>query len=77
MKRYKLKTGGKVGNHEFLKVIKCLRKAGYSGEEIGVYVMAGLPGQRVGEVEESIAYVKETGARPMLVEYSPFPYTSV
>jgi hypothetical protein len=37
--------------------------------------MAGLPGQRVGEVEESMAYVKEAGAKPVLVEYSPIPYT--
>jgi len=26
-------------------------------------------------VEESIAFVKEAGARPMLVEYSPIPHT--
>jgi dTDP-4-amino-4,6-dideoxygalactose transaminase len=52
-----------------------LRRAGYSGEEVGVYIMVGLPGQRVGEVEESIAFVKETGAKPVLVEYSPVPHT--
>ena len=37
--------------------------------------MVGLPGQRVGEVEETIAFVKEAGAKPMLVEYSPIPHT--
>ena len=37
--------------------------------------MAGLPGQRVEEVEESIIFVEETGARPILVEYSPIPGT--
>ncbi len=37
--------------------------------------MAGLPGQRVGEVEESIAFVREAGAKPILVEYSPIPHT--
>jgi len=72
-----LETGAKVDNHEFRKAIMCLKKAGYSGEEIGVYVMVGLPGQRVGEVEESIAFVEEAGARPMLVEYSPIPYTPI
>jgi len=70
-----LETGGKVGNQEFKEAIKNLNRAGYSGKEIGVYIMAGLPGQRVGEVEESMAYVKEAGAKPMLVEYSPIPYT--
>ena len=68
-------TGGKVDNQEFLRAIKYLKRAGYSGNEIGVYFMAGLPGQRVGEIEESIAFVRETGAKPILVEYSPIPKT--
>jgi radical SAM superfamily enzyme YgiQ (UPF0313 family) len=70
-----VKTGGKVNNQEFLQAIKQLKRAGYSGQEIGVYIMAGLPGQRVGEVEESIVFVREAGARPILVEYSPIPNT--
>ncbi len=70
-----IETGGKVDNQEFRQAIMNLKRAGYSGEEIGVYVMAGLPGQRVGEVEESIAFVNEAGAKPMLVEYSPIPHT--
>jgi len=70
-----IETGGKVDNQEFRQAIKHLKRAGYSGEEIGVYIMIGLPGQRVGEVEESIAFVKESGAKPMLVEYSPIPHT--
>jgi radical SAM superfamily enzyme YgiQ (UPF0313 family) len=37
--------------------------------------MVGLPGQRAGEVEEGVAFVKETGANPMLVEYTPIPHT--
>ncbi|MGZ3513077.1 MAG: B12-binding domain-containing radical SAM protein [Thermodesulfobacteriota bacterium] len=70
-----IETGGKVDNQAFKRAIENLKRAGYSKEEIGVYVMVGLPGQRVGEVEESIAFVKESGARPMLVEYSPIPHT--
>jgi len=70
-----IETGGKVDNQEFRRAIKYLKRAGYSGQEIGVYIMAGLPGQRVGEVEESLAFVKETGAKPILVEYSPIPHT--
>jgi radical SAM superfamily enzyme YgiQ (UPF0313 family) len=70
-----IETGGKVDNQEFRQAIKQLNRAGYSGEEIGVYLMVGLPGQRVGEAREAIAFVKETGANPMLVEYSPIPHT--
>ncbi|MEW6376562.1 MAG: radical SAM protein [Thermodesulfobacteriota bacterium] len=70
-----IETGGKVDNQEFKEAIKNLKRAGYSGEEIGVYIMVGLPGQRLGEAEESIAFVKEMNARPILVEYSPIPHT--
>ena len=70
-----IETGGKVDNRAFRQAIKNLKRAGYSGEEIGVYLMVGLPGQRVGEVEEGIAFVKESGANPMLVEYSPIPHS--
>lgn len=70
-----IETGGKVNNQEFQRAVKNLKRAGYSREEIGVYIMAGLPGQRAGEVEESIAFVRKTGVRPMLVEYSPIPHT--
>lgn len=70
-----IETGGKVNNKEFQRTVKWLKKAGYSGKEIGVYIMAGLPGQSVGEVEESIALVRETGTKPILVEYSPIPST--
>ncbi|MBI5969502.1 MAG: radical SAM protein [Deltaproteobacteria bacterium] len=70
-----IETGGKVNNQEFQRAVRYLRKAGYAGEEIGVYLMAGLPGQRVEEVEESIAFVKEIGAKAILVEYSPIPGT--
>jgi radical SAM superfamily enzyme YgiQ (UPF0313 family) len=72
-----VETGGKVDNRSFGEAVGNLRRAGYSEDEIGVYVMAGLPGQRVGEVEESIAFVKEDGAKPILVEYSPIPETAL
>jgi radical SAM superfamily enzyme YgiQ (UPF0313 family) len=70
-----LETGGKVDNQAFRQAIKNLKRAGYSGGEIGVYLMVGLPGQRAEEVQEGIAFVKEAGANPILVEYSPIPHT--
>lgn len=68
-------TGGKVDNQNFRNAVRNLKKAGYRREEIGVYIMVGLPGQKVKEAEESIAFVKETGSKPILVEYSPIPNT--
>ena len=70
-------TGGKVKNQEFIDAIRCLRSSGYPREDIGVYVLAGLPGQRAEEVEATIRYVQEQGARPVIAEYSPIPGTEL
>ena len=68
-------TGGKVDNPVFRKAVSNLRKAGFSRHEIGVYVMAGLPRQESRSVRETVAFVRQIGARPFLVEYSPIPGT--
>lgn len=73
--REQKKTGGKVGNNDFRVAVKNLRKAGFSREQIGTYILVGLPDQWVAEVEESIRYVWDIGARPLVVEYSPVPGT--
>lgn len=70
-------TGGKVDNDDFRRTVGNLKRAGYKPEEIGVYLLAGLPGQKANQVSESIAFVKESGARPILVEYSPIPGTAM
>jgi radical SAM superfamily enzyme YgiQ (UPF0313 family) len=70
-------TGGKVDNQTFRRAVANLKRAGYDGRQVGVYLLAGLPGQRVEEVVESIAYVREAGARPMIAEYSPIPGTTL
>jgi len=72
-----MKTGAKVSNDEFLEAIKIFHKAGYQSDELGVYILAGLPLQDVGEVEESIEFVKQSGARPLIAEYSPIPGTGL
>jgi radical SAM superfamily enzyme YgiQ (UPF0313 family) len=72
-----MKTGAKVTNREFEQAVMHLRKAGYDGKDIGVYLLAGLPGQGIDEVRRSIRYVRDCGARPYLAEYSPIPGTAL
>jgi radical SAM superfamily enzyme YgiQ (UPF0313 family) len=67
--------GDKITNKEMARAITYLRETGFSREDIGVYILAGLPGQRVSEVEESIRFVRACGATPKLAEYSPIPQT--
>jgi radical SAM superfamily enzyme YgiQ (UPF0313 family) len=71
------KWGGKVEMEMFFEAVSNLRKAGFSGNEIGVYLLCGLPGQSTGEVAEAIRTVKEAGAQPFLAEYSPLPGTAM
>jgi radical SAM superfamily enzyme YgiQ (UPF0313 family) len=47
--------------------------AGFTKKSIIVYVLAGMPGQEAGEVEESIRYAASFGIRVQLAEYSPTP----
>jgi radical SAM superfamily enzyme YgiQ (UPF0313 family) len=70
-------SGGKVDNQEFTDGVLHLKRAGYKGDDIGIYLLCGLPGQRAAEVEESIRFVKSSGARPIIAEYSPIPGTDL
>ncbi len=54
-----------------------LHEAGFRPEEIGVYLLVGLPQQEDAEVAASIRRVKELGANPVLALYSPIPGTAL
>ncbi|MGD8983702.1 MAG: radical SAM protein [Desulfobacteraceae bacterium] len=65
----------KLSEGEFERAVYNLKTAGFSSEEIGVYILMGLPGQPVESVAETIDFVGRTGATPYLAEYSPIPQT--
>ena len=67
--------GGKVDPGSLRQAVGALKKSGFSGDQIGVYLLAGLPGQEPGEIARSIAEIKKLGLRPGLAEYSPIPGT--
>jgi radical SAM superfamily enzyme YgiQ (UPF0313 family) len=69
------RTGGKVSNEDLVKAVSLLKKVGYRGADIGVYLLIGLPGQKVAQVEESIRFTHKLGVRVYLEEYSPVPGT--
>lgn len=68
-------TGGKTTNELFLRALDNLQKAGYGLDEIGVYLLVGLPGQPVKEVAESVRFAASRNVRIHLEEYSPIPGT--
>jgi radical SAM superfamily enzyme YgiQ (UPF0313 family) len=60
---------------QFVGAVETLRNAGFASEQIGVYIMVGLPNQNESEVRETIDFVMMAGAAPKLTEYSPIPGT--
>jgi radical SAM superfamily enzyme YgiQ (UPF0313 family) len=64
------KAAGRFG-----RAVANLKKAGFSREQIGVYILFGLPGQPLDEVLGTADQVKALGARPYAAEYSPLPHT--
>jgi radical SAM superfamily enzyme YgiQ (UPF0313 family) len=69
--------GGKVETEMFVRTVERLLGAGFSNDQIGVYLLCGLPGQLPEEVAEAIGVVKETGVASYLAEYSPIPGTQM
>ena len=69
--------GGKAFNTHLEACVAYLHEAGYTAEDIGVYILCGLPGQTADEVRATILYVCAQGARPILAEFSPIPGTVV
>jgi radical SAM superfamily enzyme YgiQ (UPF0313 family) len=68
-------TGGKAVSRELEQAVVSLKKHGFTKDEIGVYLMYGLPGQSLEEVREGISFLKSLKARIHLTEFSPIPGT--
>lgn len=75
--KWQTRTGGKVSNPHLDAAIAYLLQAGYSGHDIGVYVLCGLPGQSSHDVHKTVEYVLAAGARTIITEYSPIPGTAL
>lgn len=67
----------KVFPGDFERAVANLLKAGFTRQEIGAYILTGLPGQSVDSVAETVEIVARTGATPYLAEYSPIPHSDL
>ena len=75
--RTQMETGGKVANEELRQAVIHLKNSGYKSEDIGIYLLCGIPGQKAADVIYSIDFVLQCGAKPLLAEYSPIPGTKM
>ncbi len=60
---------------QYQKVVETLREIGFKRENLGTYVLVGLPGQNLKDVLRTIEFVVESGAIGKLCEFSPVPGT--
>lgn len=67
----------KVTVAEFKQAAAYLKKAGFQKDQIGAYLLAGLPGQELRMLEASIKTVKQAAITPILAHYSPIPHTAL
>ncbi len=65
----------KVRENEFFRAVENLKSAGFESEQLGAYLLCGLPNQDLEEVAASMAVVKKTGILPVLAYYTPIPHT--
>ena len=65
----------KVTAAEFRQAVDHLKAAGFGADQVGAYLLVGLPGQTVAAVERSIRVVQATGITPILAHYTPIPGT--
>src|SRR6185369_55156 len=65
------KTGGKIYSDEFADAVHSLREAGAAS--ITAYVIIGHPDSSGQNLEASIRFASEQGARVMLSEFAPIP----
>ncbi|WP_320042218.1 B12-binding domain-containing radical SAM protein [uncultured Desulfobacter sp.] len=65
----------KVKQDEFFTAVENLRSAGFATDQLGAYLLCGLPGQNLDEVGDSIILVKRLGVTPVLAYYTPIPHT--
>jgi radical SAM superfamily enzyme YgiQ (UPF0313 family) len=67
----------KVSEEEFKQAVGYLKEAGFGKKQIGAYLLAGLPGQKLTTIEHSIETVKRQGITPVLAHYTPIPHTTL
>ncbi len=75
--RFLTDTNGKALKTTVARKVKLLFKYGFSRQDIGIYVMAGLPGQKHTEVIAEMEFVGSLGVKAKPVFLSPVPSTSL
>ncbi len=67
----------KVTASEFQSAVSALKNAGFQPNQVGAYILVGLPGQNEAEILASFETVRASGITPIPAYYSPIPHTAL
>ncbi|MBU1853950.1 MAG: radical SAM protein, partial [Candidatus Omnitrophica bacterium] len=68
-------TGGKVTNNDLKKALRNLREAGFSKNDMGVYLLIGASWLNAEKTIKDITFINCLGAKAILASYSSIPGT--
>jgi radical SAM superfamily enzyme YgiQ (UPF0313 family) len=69
------RTGEKVNSNDLVRAVRLLKGSGFTKNDIGVYLMYGLPEQPLEEVRSGVEFLKSLGVEIRLSEFTPIPAT--
>jgi radical SAM superfamily enzyme YgiQ (UPF0313 family) len=69
------RDGNKVDDVVFVRAVDALWGVGFAACDLGAYVLAGRPGQRVEDVRATAAFAQRLGIPVYLAQFSPIPGT--
>lgn len=72
---HRRRLDAKVSAGQFQRAVDCLQRAGFTSDQIGAYLLVGLPDQPLEAVEAAIAAVRAAGVTPIPAHYSPIAGT--
>lgn len=65
----------KVTARQFRQAVQALQAAGFTKNQVGAYILVGLPEQTEAEIQTSFDIVHNAGVTPIPAYYSPIPHT--
>ncbi len=69
------KSSNKITISDIVRGVGFLKDVGYTHNEIGAYVLFGVPGTKLDEVIKSAKFINSLGVKIFISNFSPIPFT--
>ena len=72
---YQKASDNKVSDFHFQNAVTNLKEAGFDLSQVQAYILNGLPGQSLKQMQDSAQAVYNAGVKASLCQYTPIPHT--